>query len=328
MNSKIKHQTMSIALFERELLHSGVTKRTARQYARKIKTTIDKHGFISYKIASDTVYNIFSKYSAAAANKYASAFKAYSKVCKLGWEDQLKRYKETPAPKRQPDIELGRKIIDITPENTRDDIVHNKYSILFELMFLTGMRLVEARSLKTNNISDSEIILERTKTGAGRRIATPPFKKFQSKLFEYIDNNNSLWAFPTEKDRSKHVSDAACRKEFSNRLKRLGIKYKYTPHTFRGAFMTRNLRNGAVLFDVQDIVGHTSADTTKMYYRGGIEAQKELMKNDPANVTRLSAQEQFDQVVEILRKSGIFKRDNISYKITEDSICIEITDKK
>lgn len=327
MNSKIHYQTMSVTLFERELLHSGITKRTARQYARKIKSTIDKHGFISYEVAADTVYSIFSKYSAAAANKYASAFKAYSKVCNLGWEDQLKRYKETPVPKRQPDVELGRKIIDILPEETRDPVVHNKYSILFELMFLTGMRLIEARSLRSVDISDSEIILEKTKTGAGRRIATPPFKKFQEKLFNYIDNNNSEWAFPTEKDRSKHVSDAACRKEFNSRLKRLGIKYKYTPHTFRGAFMTRNLRNGAVLFDVQDIVGHTSADTTKMYYRGGIEAQKELMKNDPANVTRLSAQEQFDQVVEVLRKSGILKKKDIKYKLTEKSICIEIAEK-
>ena len=290
MNSKIYPQAMILTKFERELRYSGISKRTISFYVRAIEKAVKKHGELTLEIVSEELYYIFDNFSGATANKYSSAFKSYSKCFNLGWEKELKRYKETPAPKRQPDIELARQIINIEPEITRDENVHLKYSLLFDLMFLTGMRLGEVREIKSANISDSEIILEKTKTGSGRRIATPPFKEFQKRLFEYIDTNESQWVFPTEKNRNNHVSDPACRKEFTNRLKRLGIKYKYTPHTFRGAFMTRNLRNGAVLFDVQDIVGHTSADTTKIYYRGGIDSQKELMKNDPANINKLSAQ--------------------------------------
>lgn len=317
MSSKIQHRTMSLSLFEQELLYTGITKKTAKQYVSIIQSTIEKYGSISYEVALKVVYETFNEYSACTANRYASALKAYSKCCKLGWEDQIRRYKETPAPKRQPSVELAKKIIEIEPEDKeiRHPTSHQKYSLLFELMFLTGMRLDEVRRLKIINVSEFEIILEKTKTGAGRRIATPPFPEFQKRLFSYIDNNNSNWVFPTERNRNMFVGDMACRKEFSNRLERLGIKYNYTPHTFRGAFMTRNLRNGAVLFDVQDIVGHTSADTTKIYYRGGIDSQRELMKHDPASIENLKDEEKLQLVTEEIK--AVLNKHNFAIEMKE-----------
>lgn len=323
MNSKISSQTMSPTKFEQELRHSGITKRTAHSYRRIIETTIEEHGKVTLEIASDVVYNTFDTFSAAAANRKSSAFKAYSKVCGLGWEDQIRRYKETPAPKRQPDIEVARQIIEVEPEDTRDPLVHNKYSLLFELMFLTGMRLCEARKLQVVDVSQHEIILNRTKSGAGRRVATPPFKQFQKRLFDHVDALDSKWLFPKEQYKEFHLGDAACRKEFSNRLKRLGITYKYTPHTFRGAFMTRNLRNGAVLFDVQDIVGHKNANTTQIYYRGGIESQRELMRNDPANLMSLGNQERLEKVVKDIKKA-IGDSKNLKVEIKESGSKFEL----
>lgn len=88
--------------------------------------------------------------------------------------------------------------------------------------------------------------------------------------------------------------------------------------------MTRNLRQGAVLFDVQDIVGHRTADTTAIYYRGNIDTQREVMKHDPANKEYLPPEDKLKLVIDDIRKSGILDDRSIHHEITEKSIKIEI----
>lgn len=313
--------------FELALRERGISRKTARRYTYICKSVLDKHGSLTPQVARTEILNQSEKNSPASANKYVLAFKAYCKLNNLDWGEDLFKIKETPIPKRQPSIELARDIIFIKPEISRDHKIHQKYSILFELMFLTGMRLCEVRALKVKNIFEEEIIIEKSKTGAGRRVATPPLEQVQKRLFNYLDNVNTEYAFASDLYPEKQISDRACRKEFAYRLERLGINYNYTPHTFRGAFMTRNLRSGAILFDVQDIVGHTSADTTKIYYRGDIESQRELMKHDPASIQNLKDEEKLQLVIEEIKST--LNKHNFSIEMKESKkeftlkVCID-----
>lgn len=328
MEVKLVPDVMTPSEIKQELLISGISSKTASRYARIIDTVHRQYGSISLYTAKQAIAEQIRNNSPASANKYILAMKAYCKINKLEWAREFKRIKETPTPKRQPSVELAMDIVFIPPEQTRSLAIHRKYSVLFELLFLTGMRLDEARNLKLKNISDSEIIVEKSKTGPGRRIATPPAKKVIKRLFEYVDTVKSEYLFPNDQNLSKPLSDGACRKEFKNRLTQLGVIYNYTPHSFRGAFMTRNLREGAVLFDVQDIVGHKSAESTKIYYRGDIDTQRELMKRDPANTANLAPEEQFKHLIESVRKAGIFDKKCFTYKLTEHSLHIEIKSNK
>lgn len=298
--------------FKTQIRLSGVANRTARRYAKILQQTIDIHGCIDLNAANSEILKQLNNDSFSNVNKYVSAYRAYCSITGDKWGDQLRRVTEKPVPKRVPRTILARDIC---------FVIDNKYSILFELMFLTGMRLDECRRLKGENISKDEIIIEQAKSG-GRRVATPPFQHVQKRLFDYLDSIDSVYAFPNGS--GGPVSDTSCRKEFNKRLKLLGVKHKYTPHSFRSSFMTRNLRNGAVLFDVQQIVGHKKADTTAIYYRGNIDTQREVMKNDPANVRFLPASDQLKLVIDDLKKSGILDNKLVHHEITERSIKIEI----
>lgn len=308
--------------FELSLRTKGVSKKTARRYATIVEQTISKYSELTSSTAKTAILEQLETYSPASANKYVLAFKAYGHFKNLNWTKDLSKIKETPAPKRQPTIQLAREIINIPAWDTRDLKIHEKYSLLIELMFLTGMRLAEVRNLKVTDITEDEIIVARSKTGRGRRIATPPFEEHQNRLFSYLHTLNTVYAFPSEKYPDSPLSDRVVRKEFAARLKLLGVSHQITPHSFRGSFMTRNLRKGANLFDVQDIVGHTSSETTKIYYRGDLETQKQVMKLDPANLDHIADEELIAHGVEELRKIGIFQRKTIFYQISKDKIII------
>lgn len=320
---------MNIFEFQESLLLSGLSQKTSMRYSSIVEKAINRHGTVTLEIAKKEIINQLKTNSPASANKYILAFKAFSKHFKLGFEEELRKIKETPTPKRQPSVAIAKQIVGIENFKKRcSDLEHLRYSIIFELLFLTGMRLNEVIKLKKSDVSRDEIIIRKSKTGSGRRIATPPATKFQNKLFTYLDSFESEWAFPSNKSSSRKISDRSCRYEFSERLKELGIEYNYTPHTFRGSFMTRNLRNKAVLYDVQDIVGHKSSETTRIYYRGDLETQRDLMKQDPASTADLTPEEQFKHLVDSVRMAGIFDKKCFTYKLTEHSLHIEIKSSK
>lgn len=163
---------------ETEIRQSGISKKTARRYVAIINATLKKYGVLNFEVAKTEVIYQLDTNSPASANKYSLAYKAYCRITGEEWAKALKKKTEHPAPKRIPRIELARDICFLQS----NDAEHNKYSILFELMFLTGMRMGECRTLLSKNISNEEIIIAKSKTGAGRRIAVPPFKHVKNVL--------------------------------------------------------------------------------------------------------------------------------------------------
>lgn len=316
--------TEAFRLFLRE---KGVSKKTALRYSKIIELVQSEHGSIALLSAKTAIVDQLERHSPASANKYVLAFKAWCKFVKQDWAQELHQKKEKPIPRRRPSVELARDIIFIKPQDTRDPLVHQKYSLLTELLFLTGMRQKEARKLKSKNVTDEEIIIEQSKTGPGRRVATPPFPDFLERLKNYQRKIKTTYLFSNERE-DKPISDRAYRKEFKDRLSQLGAPLDITPHSFRGAFLTRNLRKGANLFDVQDIVGHTSADTTKLYYRGDLETQRDVMRQDPANIAQLEAEQKIAILTENIKKSGLLDDPNMDFTFSKHSIHIEMSPKK
>lgn len=158
-------------------------------------------------------------------------------------------------PKRLPkyltpdEIELVRKnITDVTDK------------LIFDLLYTTGMRISELLSSRVKNIIGSNIKF----IGKGdKERLIPLHQKVYPRLKEYIKNKTNLEEYIFV-DRTHRKMD---RINVYNMVKRYGnmANKKLTPHILRHSFATRLLQNGADLIFIQQLLGHSSLNTTSIY---------------------------------------------------------------
>jgi integrase/recombinase XerD len=147
-------------------------------------------------------------------------------------------------------------------ENTVRDIA------VLELLFATGVRVSELSNLKTNNLNLSKgLVLIK---GKGNRERVIPivhreilnalksyYKLFKVEIFKgdffFVNRLNS------------RLSDQSIRLMIRNHTKSINLQQRITPHMFRHSVATYLLENGADIRYIQNILGHSSINTTQIY---------------------------------------------------------------
>jgi len=140
---------------------------------------------------------------------------------------------------------------------------------LFILLFLdTGIRILEACTLRVENINLDRLEIKVMGKGGKERIV--PLSPVTGELIrEYLERNPNVkkggYLFPYNGEQgyqSKHNLE----RSFRRLCKRLGIP-RITPHMLRHYFATHALRNGAKLEVISKILGHSSVAITADVYR-------------------------------------------------------------
>lgn len=144
------------------------------------------------------------------------------------------------------------------------DLINLTYKIIIMLLFDTGVRINELLNIERVNINLDlqSILLTTTKTGRYRYCYFTDFTKIllQEYLKNKVDHNYLLHNY--RRDVVMTYRGIKC---FLNNIKKECNIIKLNPHMFRHTFATLLIDNGANIYDVMRLLGHTSVRTTEIY---------------------------------------------------------------
>ena len=162
-----------------------------------------------------------------------------------------------------------------TKKNLRDDA-------LIELLYSTGLRVSEVVNLKLKdiNLEKSEIKI----LGKGNKERIVIFNnKSKEKIIRYLKNDKRFISIKTEALFQNKFKEALSTRSIQRILKKYlnfsGINSKYSTHTLRHTFATHLLEGGADIKVIQQLMGHSSPETTKIYTHVSSSTLKNVYNN-------------------------------------------------
>lgn len=155
-------------------------------------------------------------------------------------------------------------------ERMREQCNTIREKALFEFLLSTGCRVGEVSGATLDKIKwdDNSISV----VGKGDKERTVIFS-IRARLFliNYIQDresngihSNSL--FVASKKPYLALGSRSIEKEVAKLANRSGINYDVFPHLFRHTFATSGVNHDVPVHVLQQLMGHTSADTTQVYY--------------------------------------------------------------
>ena len=244
------------------------TKSIEPKYIRKMLSFLIGKGFskisISRKISAIKSYiNFLEKFNYSKNN--------YSELISIP-----KKSKSLPKVMTKKEISQLIKHVEMnTKKNLRDDA-------LIELLYSTGLRVSEVANLKLKdiNLKKSEIKI----LGKGNKERIVIFNnKSKEKIIRYLKNDKRYISIKTEALFQNKFKEALSTRSIQRILKKYlnfsGINSKYSTHTLRHTFATHLLEGGADIKVIQQLMGHSSPETTKIYTHVSSSTLKNVYNN-------------------------------------------------
>jgi integrase/recombinase XerD len=148
-----------------------------------------------------------------------------------------------------------------------------------EVMYATGCRLAEVQQLNKNDINLQNMSTNVIGKGNKEREVYLSFKALYH-LKKYLKSRNDECEalMTTERKPYRRLSKRGIQREIAAIAKMAGLEKKVSPHVLRHTFATLTLNNGAELVAVQELLGHSSPETTLRYARITEERKHEQHK--------------------------------------------------
>lgn len=152
-------------------------------------------------------------------------------------------------------------------------------TLVFELLYNTGMRKAELISLKEAHIDSSRGAIKVLGKGNKERIL-PVSSKLILSIQQYISNKQAI----KDADKTYLLVDAKGRQLYPKYVYNVVNKYlatvttidKKSPHVLRHTFATHLMNNGADINAVKELLGHSSLAATQVYTHNTIEKLKDV----------------------------------------------------
>ena len=244
------------------------TKSIEPKHIRKMLSFLIDKGFskvsISRKISAIKSYTTFLE-------KFNYSKNNYSELIRIP-----KKSKSLPKVMTKKEVSQLIKHVEMNAKkNLRDDA-------LIELLYSTGLRVSEVANLKLKdiNLKKSEIKI----LGKGNKERIVIFNnKSKEKIIRYLKNDKRYISIKTEALFQNKFNEALSTRSIQRILKKYlnfsGINSKYSTHTLRHTFATHLLEGGADIKVIQQLMGHSSPETTKIYTHVSSSTLKNVYNN-------------------------------------------------
>lgn len=145
-------------------------------------------------------------------------------------------------------------------------INYDKLRLTVLVTFYAGLRIGEAIKLYPSNLDGCTLRIEDSKSEEPRPAFLPPDLAEELRIYVTVNHINGR-IFPYGKQipsvHYERYSTNGVRKQMQKHFLKLG--YTMSPHDLRHAYATMLRRNGADIYDIKELMGHSDVRTTQIY---------------------------------------------------------------
>jgi tyrosine recombinase XerC len=182
-----------------------------------------------------------------------------------------------PLPKFLTEAEMGE--LFSVPSGS-DRRAHLRDQAIVELIYSSGLRRSEVISLSVGDVDFLSGTVRVFGKGSKERVIPVGNSALQS-LRSYLEDRQSRAdADPLfVNNRGTRLSDAGLSFLLARWIKTSALRKKITPHVLRHSFATHLMNNGCDIRTVQEMLGHTSLQTTQIYTHVSLDRMKEVYRD-------------------------------------------------
>jgi integrase/recombinase XerD len=174
------------------------------------------------------------------------------------------------------------KVIEIIESISSTDANTSRNKLIFEFLYGTGARISELVNTDLDDIDiESNIVKIRFGKGSKQRII-PLGKQLKIAINNYLTRERNALVSSKKSCNSLLLNSRGARLsrqsiwEVINKIALQNNLADLTPHTLRHAFATHLLEGGADVRVVQELLGHSSVNTTQIYTHITVERLREV----------------------------------------------------
>jgi integrase/recombinase XerC len=281
----LRNYRSDLEAFFREV---GPSKRGAGGMA----TSSDLSGLAGYRKIRDYLGMLYAqrRKPATIARKLGALRSFYRYACREGLarENPAKLVSTPRQPQRLPEVltaeEMNQLIDGVAsqPVGPRSPGLAARDRLMLELLYGSGLRVSELVGLRLSDVDGKQQVL--LASGKGKKQRIVPFgRKALEALEVYLPHRSELLRKASRETESLLVNargQTLTSRSVGRIVKQYSIRLRgdptLHPHSFRHAFATHLLSEGADLRAIQELLGHSSLSTTQKYTRVSIRHLMEV----------------------------------------------------
>jgi len=156
--------------------------------------------------------------------------------------------------------------------------------LMFEFLFITGMRVSEMVNLTVGQVRDRHII---TWTGKGKkeriRKVTPPLAELIKRILAWKEKNGEFTNDKSSLFCGVYTKEGIARQDMNYlvnwHVKNARLGRTFSPHSFRHTLGFDLGASGVAIQVIKEILGHSSINTTQIYVEASVDQQAKALES-------------------------------------------------